>query len=89
MTKIIIEPNRSIYGQCFDKDNNNVGRIDLASFELSLSEEDDGVDFFMHHPNAEKNDTYICTVLSPYEAEMLADSLYKMAEMSRKVMAKE
>lgn len=85
MTKIILEPKRSIYGQCFDKDNNNVGRIDLNSFELSLSEEDDGIDFFMHHKNVEDNSTYICTVLSPNEAEILADNLYKLAKMYREI----
>lgn len=88
MTKVIIEPSRSIYGQCFDKDNENVGRIDLNAFELSLSEEDDGIDLFMHHPDQDKNCTYICTVLSPDEAELLADSLYRLAKMSREVANK-
>lgn len=87
MTSITIEPNKCLSGQFYDTDNDLRGDISLRRFELNLSEEDDGIDFFMRNAEGSNNDTYIFTVLSPDEAEILADNLRRLAEQSRRIMA--
>lgn len=86
MTSITIEPNKRLSGQFYDTDNDLRGDISLRRFELNLSEDDDGIDFFMRNAGSSNNETYIFTVLSPDEADLLADNLRRLAEQSRRIM---
>lgn len=86
MTQIRFYPEKFLTGQYYDTDNHLIGDIIIGGFDLGLSDDDDGIDFSMRHSGMSDNDTYIFTVLSPDEADLLADNLRRLAEQSRRVM---